>query len=144
VSATGDATVVDEGSDVAVDEGSDASLGEGAGAWSTRWQHAAGLVVFLYLVVTMLEYAVASLSPSTYSRVLRWHADLPVQLLGCLAVVAVLGHALSGIRTMLLEWIPPIRRRVGVLNAAAVFVLLALGLPLCALVLRPWLEAHVL
>jgi succinate dehydrogenase hydrophobic anchor subunit len=117
---------------------------DGAGVWSTTWQHVAGLVVFVYLLLTMLEYAVASLSPTGYRRLLRWHADLPMRLLGCVALVAVLTHALFGIRTVLLEWMPSIRRRADVLTAGAVFLLLAVGLPLCAVVLRPWLEAHVL
>jgi succinate dehydrogenase / fumarate reductase cytochrome b subunit len=111
-----------------------------AGPWSSRWHRATGLVLVGYLLYHLLQLAFLRRNPSMFDRMTEWTASVGARLLVALVLVALVHHALGGLRIVLLEMSGASARLAGWTETVVVFVTAASVLPFVALLWRPYLS----
>lgn len=74
------------------------------GMWAWVLHRITGATIFFFLFVHVLDTALVRVSPQAYSEVIDTYKTVPVGLMELGLVVAVLYHALNGIRVILIDF----------------------------------------
>jgi succinate dehydrogenase/fumarate reductase cytochrome b subunit len=93
--------------------------------------------VLVYVVAQCLALLTIG-DRNRFNRLGAAMGSLGARLILCAVVLAALFHTLDGLRRLLAEVAPAVRRRDEPIRAGVLFATLALGLPAMAVVVWPW------
>lgn len=74
------------------------------GMWSWALHRITGVTIFFFLFVHVLDTALVRVSPQTYNEAIELYKTPIVALMEMALVVAVLFHALNGVRVILVDF----------------------------------------
>lgn len=74
------------------------------GMWSWALHRITGVTIFFFLFVHVLDTALVRVSPDTYNEAIELYKNPIVALMEMGLVVAVLFHALNGVRVILVDF----------------------------------------
>ena len=78
----------------------------GQGQWSWALHRATGVAVLMFLLVHVLDTALVAAGPELYDRVIGTYHNPIFRLMEIGLAVAVLFHALNGLRIILIDFVP--------------------------------------
>lgn len=115
-----------------------------AGPWSTRLHRLSGFAVLVWALWFVAELVALRLDPLWFGRMHDWSGALGARLAACVVLAALLYHALSGIRVVVLESSEaPSSRQSALADSVVLFVWFALAIPGMAVVLWPAVEGRL-
>ena len=98
------------------------------GQWSWIFHRITGVAVVLYLFAHIVDTALVGWGPEAYDRVVSAYKNPAVHLLELGLVLAVLFHAINGIKITLIDFFPSLAGHIKMVGrtTAAVFLVSAL------------------
>lgn len=109
--------------------------GEGMLAWA--FHRIAGVALFAFILLHVLDIWLAGASPELYDEVLAIYASPIGRVLETLLGAALLYHALNGLRIIIMDFWPAMTRYHRQLWYASWVVFIALGLPVAYHIMAP-------
>jgi succinate dehydrogenase hydrophobic anchor subunit len=103
----------------------------------------AGVVLYAYVVVAVLQLVVLERDRSSYDSLHRSFHQLPYRALIAVAAVAGIFHALDGLRRTIGDLLPRDRSDDGHLRTVVAFLTFAIGVPAAAVILWPSLTGRL-
>lgn len=97
----------------------------------------AGVVLYAYVVVAVLQLVVLERDRSSYDALHRSFHQLPYRTLIAVAAVAGIFHALDGLRRTIDDFLSRDRSDDGPLRTVVAFLTFAIGVPAVAVILWP-------
>jgi succinate dehydrogenase / fumarate reductase cytochrome b subunit len=74
------------------------------GMWNWLLHRISGVTIFFFLFVHVLDTAVIRVNPNTYNEIIKTYKNPVVGLLEIGLVMAILFHALNGVRVILIDF----------------------------------------
>lgn len=118
--------------------------GEGSGGGATSgsfgqvgWGPLTGLVAFAYVLWYVVDLAVLAVSAPAYNALHRFYGSLAMRVVWCAVLLALLFHALDGLRRTLVDLVPRFGRVDRWSRALVRFLLPAIGIPGAVVLLWP-------
>jgi succinate dehydrogenase / fumarate reductase cytochrome b subunit len=111
----------------------------GAGMLAWAFHRIAGVALFLFILLHVLDIFLAAAAPATYDELLSLYASLPGRIGEALLGAALLYHALNGLRIIALDFWPRLTRYHLQLWYACWVVFFLVGIPGAYLIVAPGL-----
>jgi succinate dehydrogenase/fumarate reductase cytochrome b subunit len=128
--------------DTSIDQGAQAQLPAGdEEVRRSPWSTVAAALSLVYIVWYAVDLTVLNLNAGVFNAVHRQSGGFVPRVVFAVLVVGVLYHALDGLRCVICDFAPSLRRHGAVFEAAARFVTLAVGIPAGLVVVWPAVQA---
>ena len=111
----------------------------GAGMLAWAFHRIAGVALFLFILLHVLDIFLAAAAPATYDELLTLYASLPGRIGEAALGAALLYHALNGLRIIALDFWPRLTRYHLQLWYACWVVFFLVGIPGAYLIVAPGL-----
>lgn len=95
------------------------------GQWSWLFHRVTGVGIILFLFAHVIDTAVVGWGPEAYNRVVAVYENPFVRVLEYALVVAVLFHAINGLRIMVVDFVPAAAAHARKLGIASMALFLA-------------------
>ena len=115
-----------------------------SGQWSFVAHRTTGFLVFFFLLLHIVDVSLINFNDGElYDEVHELYGNVFLRLFECGLLLALLYHALNGLRIVIVDFFPKAVRSERTLTAWVVFLTLAAGIPGCFVILKPWLDGNV-
>ncbi len=114
-----------------------------SGQWAFVLHRTTGFLVFFFLLLHIVDVSLVS-DPELYDEVHEVYGNVLLRLFEVGLLLALLFHALNGLRIVLIDFFPravPNERR---LFSAVVFLTMAAGLPGGYVIMEPFIDGRIL
>ena len=111
----------------------------GAGMLAWAFHRIAGVALFLFILLHVLDIFLAAAAPAMYDELLTLYASLPGRIGEAALGAALLYHALNGLRIIALDFWPRLTRYHLQLWYACWVVFFLVGIPGAYLIIAPGL-----
>ena len=113
------------------------TLAAGGASGTRRLAVVGGVVSLAYVAWIVIDLAVLAVSGTAYLTLHEALGSLGARLVLCLAWLAILYHALDGLRVVLTDFVPRLEARERLARGAVAFVLLTAWIPTSLVLLWP-------
>jgi succinate dehydrogenase / fumarate reductase cytochrome b subunit len=110
------------------------------GQWSWIFHRITGVAVVLYLFAHIVDTALVGWGPEAYDRVVSAYKNPAVHLLELGLVLAVLFHAINGIKITLIDFFPSLAAHIKALGRTSLLVFVSSALIVVAIMGRQILD----
>ncbi|GIU97171.1 MAG: succinate dehydrogenase, cytochrome b556 subunit [Actinomycetota bacterium] len=106
------------------------------GQWSWILHRVTGTAVILFLFVHIVDTALVGWGPEAYDKVVRAYHNPIVHLLELGLVLALLYHALNGLKITLIDFFPRLARHIRPIGRATAALFVLAAIPTAAIMLK--------
>ena len=110
------------------------------GQWSWMFHRITGVAVILFLFVHIVDTALVGWGPEAYDRVVSAYKNPAVHLLELGLVLAVLFHAINGIKITLIDFFPSLAAHIKALGRTSLLLFVSSALIVVAIMGRQILD----
>ena len=115
-----------------------------SGQWAFVLHRVSGFLVFMFLLLHIIDVSLINIDTELYNEVHELYGNVLLRVFEIGLLLALLFHALNGIRIVLVDFFPGMVRNERKLYAVVVFLTLAAGIPGGYIILRPFIEGTLL
>jgi succinate dehydrogenase / fumarate reductase cytochrome b subunit len=115
-----------------------------SGQWAFVLHRISGFLVFFFLLLHIVDVSLINVDAELYDEVHELYGNVLLRLFEVGLLLALLFHALNGIRIVLIDFFPGMVRRERRLYAVVVFLTLAAGIPGAYIIMKPFIDGTLL
>ena len=114
-----------------------------SGQWAFVLHRVSGFLVFIFLLLHIVDVSLID-KPDLYNEVHALYGNILLRVFECGLLLALLYHALNGLRIVVIDFFQGGVRNERALFAWVVGITIAAGLPGCYIILRPFIDGRIL
>ncbi len=115
-----------------------------SGQWAFVLHRITGFLVFFFLLLHIIDVSLINIDEDLYDEVHQLYGNVLLRLFEVGLLLALLFHALNGIRIVLIDFFPGMVRNERKLYAVVVFLTLAVGIPCGYVIMKPFIDGTLL
>ena len=115
-----------------------------SGQWAFVLHRITGFLVFIFLLLHIVDVSLANFSEELYDEVHELYGNVLLRVFEVGLLLALLFHALNGIRIVVVDFFPGAVRNERKLFSVVVFLTLAAGIPGGYIILKPFIDGRIL
>ena len=112
-----------------------------SGQWAFIGHRVTGFLVFMFLLLHVVDVSLVQ-DKHLYNEVHAVYGNVLLRVFESGLLIALLFHALNGLRIVLIDFFPEAIRHDKALLGVVLFVTLAAGIPGSVVILWPFIEGH--
>ena len=114
------------------------------GQWAFVSHRVTGFLVFMFLLLHIVDVSLINIDMELYDEVHELYGNILLRVFECGLLLALLYHALNGLRIIVVDFYPSAARHERRLTAAVVVLTLGAGIPGSIVILWPFIEGRIL
>jgi succinate dehydrogenase / fumarate reductase cytochrome b subunit len=115
-----------------------------SGQWAFVLHRISGFLVFMFLLLHVVDVSLINVDAELYNEVHELYGNVLLRVFEVGLLLALLFHALNGIRIVLVDFFPGMVRNERKLYAVVVFLTLAVGIPCAYVIVKPFIDGTLL
>ena len=115
-----------------------------SGQWAFVLHRITGFLVFFFLLLHIVDVSLINVDTELYDEVHELYGNVLLRLFEVGLLLALVFHALNGVRIVLIDFFPGMVRNERKLYAVVVFLTLATGIPGGYIILKPFIDGTLL
>jgi succinate dehydrogenase / fumarate reductase cytochrome b subunit len=115
-----------------------------SGQWAFVLHRISGFLVFFFLLLHVIDVSLINASAHLYNEVHELYGNVLLRMFEVGLLLALLFHAMNGIRIVLIDFFPGMVRNERKLYAGVLFITLAVGIPCAYVILKPFIDGTLL
>lgn len=116
-----------------------------SGQWSFVAHRTTGFLIFFFLLLHIVDVSLINYrGGELYNEVHELYGNVFLRLFECGLLMGLLFHSLNGVRIVIVDFFPNAVRKEKMLTAWVVGLTLVAGIPGSFIILKPWLDGHIL
>jgi succinate dehydrogenase / fumarate reductase, cytochrome b subunit len=115
-----------------------------SGQWAFVAHRTTGFLVFMFLLLHIVDVSLVNADVDLYDEVHALYGNILLRIFECGLLLALLFHALNGLRIVIVDFFPKAVANEKALTAGVVVLTLAAGIPGCLVILWPFIDGRIL
>ena len=123
----------------------DATIYKGrSGQWAFVAHRTTGFLVFMFLLLHIIDVSLVNADVELYDEVHALYGNVLLRLFECGLLLALLFHALNGLRIVIVDFFPRAVANEKALTTGVVALTLLAGIPGSLVILWPFIDGQIL